>query len=76
MNKYSETFGIDISKPACRQAGMSLMYMVVKQVMTSIRTMKLDLRNSLSNYPKVHWSLWKLPVIIITDLHSFFTKMK
>ena len=43
MNKYKETFGVDISKPACRQAGMSMMFMVVNVVILSLRMMSMNL---------------------------------
>ncbi len=69
MNKYKETYGVDISKDVFDVHGSN-------KVIISIRTMKLDSSNTLENYLKVHWLLWKLLVIIITDLHSFFTRME
>ena len=67
MNKYKETFGVDISKDVFDVHGSNKGHDQYKNDETGFK-------NILKNYLKVHWSLWKLPVIIITDLHSFFTK--
>ena len=69
MNKYKETFGVDISKDVFDVYGSNTGH-------DQYKNDEAGFKKFLKELPKVHWWLWKLPVIIIIDLHSFFTKME
>ncbi|WP_289042453.1 hypothetical protein [uncultured Zobellia sp.] len=69
MYKYKETFRVYISKDVIDVHGSNKGH-------ERYRNNEKGFKKFLKELPNVHWSLWKLPVIIITGLHSFFTKMK
>ena len=69
MNKYKETFGVDISKDVFDVHGSNKGH-------DRYKNDEPGFRKFLEELPKVHWSLWKLQAIIITGLHSFFTRME
>ena len=66
MYKYKETYGVDISKDVFDVHGNS----------NSMGMMNTGSGSSSKIFLTVRWSIWKPLGIIITGLHSFFTKTR
>lgn len=70
MNKYKETFGVDISKDAFDVHGSLTGY-------DQYKNDENGLKKSLKELPEESLVvMWKQLVAIIIDLHSFFSKME
>ncbi|QXP53590.1 hypothetical protein [Cellulophaga sp. HaHa_2_1] len=60
MNKYKETFGVDISKPACRQAGVPEIHLKHVKSRAEIGSLFILLKKTLYALKNSHLTTLKI----------------